>query len=50
MKATIIEMDADMLVLRPANDPSNVVMVYRDGPDDPNFEHQVGETVELENS
>jgi hypothetical protein len=34
MIATIISKDESMLVLRPASDPSNVVMVYRDGPDD----------------
>jgi hypothetical protein len=46
MKATIVEIDGNMLVLRPENDPLNVVLLYRE--DDSAFEQRkVGDVVEL---
>jgi hypothetical protein len=46
MRATIIEKDDSMLVLRPQDDPFNLVLIYPEN--DPQFEQRkVGDIVEL---
>jgi hypothetical protein len=47
MKAVIVEKDESMLVLRPENDPSNLVLIYPEN--DPQFaQRRVGDVLELE--
>ena len=47
MKATIVGKDDSLLMLRPENDPANLVLVWRTGPSDPNFTYNVGDVVEM---